>query len=227
MNKQPKHNKSIGIKIKKARSLEGKRKCTSEWTNEWKMDQTKTIQLIHQAVTHGQREEAKRLLSQLMVITEKRFTGLNTVFSVILADNTNKAEEKEAVDTVITTPITDVAPADITPTTAAPVVNTQDTQSYIIREYKNGRTIKEIANYLSINDHKVVKILVTAGIYTSDMYTTICNLRNQGYSDLDICDKLKISKSTINDYTPYKKGIYNADNPTDNALKIRQSRNKK
>ena len=54
----------------------------------------------------------------------------------------------------------------------------------------------------------------------------IKTLRADGKTDVEICDILKVKERTLDRYTPYKKGMYLSETPTENALKIRKSRGK-
>ena len=93
--------------------------------------------------------------------------------------------------------------------------------------YKSqGLSIKEIASRLEFNEHKIIKILVTAEAYENDTYAQVKRLRERGLSDTEIMSELGIGRATLNDYTPYTKGIYGLNNPTENAKRIRKSRGK-
>ena len=50
--------------------------------------------------------------------------------------------------------------------------------------------------------------------------------QDRGLSDTEIMSELGIGRATLNDYTPYTKGIYGLNNPTENAKRIRKSRGK-
>lgn len=97
----------------------------------------------------------------------------------------------------------------------------------IVKCYKAQMAIKEIADWYKINTHKVIKILVTAGVYSSKTYDAIKKLREQGISENEISANLNLSRAAMNDYTPYKKGMYNLESPSENAKKLRQWRKAK
>jgi hypothetical protein len=40
----------------------------------------------------------------------------------------------------------------------------------------------------------------------------------------DIALEFKMSRTAVNSYLPYEKGLYNMDNPTENAKRIRKCR---
>ena len=81
--------------------------------------------------------------------------------------------------------------------------------------YKDGMTLQSIADALSLNPIKVRKLLITAGIYESDVAEmvrrTFNNYREtQSYKDavLSTASALKLSRASITSYLPYEKGVY-------------------
>ena len=69
--------------------------------------------------------------------------------------------------------------------------------------------------------------MVTKGVFTSELYDRIKELRQDGKSETEIADTMMISESALNSYTPYKKGIYNENTPSKNAQNIRSYRKSK
>ena len=81
--------------------------------------------------------------------------------------------------------------------------------------YKDGMTLQSIADALSLNPIKVRKLLITAGVYESDVaemvQRTFSNYREtQGYKDavLSTASSLKLSRASVTSYLPYEKGVY-------------------
>lgn len=105
--------------------------------------------------------------------------------------------------------------------------NTSSFVEEIIKMYQNGIGVKNIAAMHCISYEKTVKILVTAGVYTSEIYDNIKQLRDSRKSESEICKIMSITAGSLNRYTPYKKGLYNSEYPTINALRIRKCREKK
>lgn len=101
------------------------------------------------------------------------------------------------------------------------------TQAAVIRLYNEGEGLKIIAARLNISQQKARKILVTAGLYDSDHAREIAALSKQGLTVAEIAERLKTSVKVINSYIPYKKGMYNAEYQTINALRIKKCRNAK
>lgn len=80
--------------------------------------------------------------------------------------------------------------------------------------YKENHSLQSIADALNLNPIKVRKLLITAGIYESDVavvWRTFSNYREtQGYKDavLSTASSLKLSRASVISYLPYEKGIY-------------------
>ena len=81
--------------------------------------------------------------------------------------------------------------------------------------YKDGMTLQSIADALNLNPIKVRKLLITAGIYESDVAKMVqCTFNNyketQSYKDavLSTASALKLSKASVTSYLPYEKGVY-------------------
>lgn len=93
----------------------------------------------------------------------------------------------------------------------------------VLRLWEQDISQKEIARRLRISPQKVCKILVTAGA----IETAESNLQKQGLTVQQIAERLEKSEKAVICRLPYDKGIYNAEYPTVNALKIRKCREKK
>ena len=81
--------------------------------------------------------------------------------------------------------------------------------------YKENYSLQSIADALNLNPIKVRKLLITAGIYESDVakmvQRTFYNYKEtQGYKDavLSTASVLKLSKASVTSYLPYEKGVY-------------------
>ena len=81
--------------------------------------------------------------------------------------------------------------------------------------YKENHSLQSIADALSLNPIKVRKLLITAGVYESDIakmvQRTFDNSReSQSYTDaiLSTASALKLSKASVTSYLPYEKGVY-------------------
>ena len=96
----------------------------------------------------------------------------------------------------------------------------------IVEYYKKCENLKETSAAFGIGWQKVRKILITEGEYVSETAEKVQKIYNSGAHIEDIMNKLKISKSTVNSYLPYERTVYNKENPSKNAIKIRKWRAK-
>lgn len=93
----------------------------------------------------------------------------------------------------------------------------------VSRLWEQGESQKAIARRLNIGEGKVRKILVTIGKYE----TEITRLYRSGMSPEAIAQHTRKTLHAINTHIPYGKGMYDAEYPTKNALRIRKTRVKK
>lgn len=95
-------------------------------------------------------------------------------------------------------------------------------------------------NDVSINPIKVRKLLITAGVYESDIADRVLNtfhsFRKSGLSYKDAItatmEELNLSKASVNSYLPYEKGVYfpqetDSDNLSLGSERIRKMRKRK
>ena len=93
--------------------------------------------------------------------------------------------------------------------------NLKEQMDAAVIRYKDGMTLQAIADALSLNPIKVRKLLITAGIYESDIAKMVQRTFNdyretQSYKDavLSTASALKLSKASVTSYLPYEKGVY-------------------
>ena len=96
----------------------------------------------------------------------------------------------------------------------------------MISFYRSGMSVENIAEYFKISEYKVVKLLVTYGEYSTDLYDRIKYMRSIGKTDEEIRDILGLSSESYNKYMPYQKMPYNLDEKyiSDNARRLREFR---
>lgn len=92
----------------------------------------------------------------------------------------------------------------------------------VIRLWEQELSQKEISRRLKISEQKVCKILVTVGAIETEESRMI----KSGFSVWEIAEKLEKSEKSVICRIPYKKGIYNAEYPTINSIRIRKCRDK-
>ena len=94
--------------------------------------------------------------------------------------------------------------------------NLKEQMDAAVIRYKDGMTLQAIADALSLNPIKVRKLLITAGIYESDVAEMVQHTFNnyretQGYKDAvfaSTASALKLSRASVTSYLPYEKGVY-------------------
>ncbi len=93
--------------------------------------------------------------------------------------------------------------------------NLKEQMDAAVALYGEDCSLQSIADALSLNPIKVRKLLITAGIYESDVakmvQRTFYNYKEtQSYKDavLSTASALKLSKVSVTSYLPYEKGVY-------------------
>lgn len=93
--------------------------------------------------------------------------------------------------------------------------NLKEQMDAAVTRYKDGMTLQSIADALSLNPIKVRKLLITAGVYESDVAEMVQHTFNnyretQSYKDavFSTASALKLSKASVTSYLPYEKGVY-------------------
>lgn len=152
-------------------------------------------------------------------LNDKMVDDVDITEEVTLEEKTDEKEVKEKVKCSI-------GCLDRTPN-----INIKETKDIdieeIVKGYKSGMPMSELCQWNGMSRSKIIKILITEGVYTNETYDRIKDMRENGKSDWEIMDRLDINKNTLNMYTPYKKAIYNLDNASVNAKRIRKSRQKR
>ena len=97
--------------------------------------------------------------------------------------------------------------------------------------YAKTHSVNKTASACSISRVKVRKILISLGLYKNELSSQITKLLNEGYSKDFICKKMNISNSCFNEHIPYKKGLYQREERSKQALRserfrIKENRNK-
>lgn len=99
-------------------------------------------------------------------------------------------------------------------------------QEDVVSAYEKEGSLKKVARLYDVSEQKIRKILIDANAYESDTANKVNDMYKQGYGAQYIADKLKMSISAVSSYLPYTKGQYLVDEPTENAIRIRQCRQK-
>lgn len=221
-------NLSIGRRLKRLKTYQAQRNALNAWVENWKDDQVNVINNLRLAVIRDDQREIMHIIGQLSGMTEKRFSALSNVVQLVSDPQRVLIDCKDELEPAFTpTPELSTEPE----LDRKSQTRTKNASKYevaeIVKRYKQGTAIKDIADTAGISVGKIIKILVTEDVYSSDTYDTIKDLRMDGVDESEIAKICDLGKSAMDMYTPYRKGIYYADTPTKNAIKIRKSRERK
>lgn len=92
--------------------------------------------------------------------------------------------------------------------------------------YEEADSLRNLASELDISLLKLRKLLITAGIFTSDICTEVNELHELGMKIAEIMEITGLSRASVHSYLPYRKGIYNATELSVNAERCRVYRNR-
>lgn len=90
--------------------------------------------------------------------------------------------------------------------------------------YEESNSLRMLAVELNITLLKLRKLLITVGIFTSDICTEINELHQAGKKITEIMELTGLSRASVHSYLPYTKGIYNAEEMSLNAERCRAYR---
>ena len=115
----------------------------------------------------------------------------------------------------------------------------QEQMDAAVALYNPDQSLQTIANELDLNPIKVRKLLITAGVYESevaDQVNTVFDSHRAGLSYTDAIAatmrELNLSKASVTSYLPYEKGVYfpaeeSAEKISVGAERIRRMRKRK
>ena len=93
--------------------------------------------------------------------------------------------------------------------------NLKEQMDAVVTLYNSDMSLQAIADALNLNPIKVRKLLITAGVYESDVAEKVKNTfeeyrETQDYktSILSTAAALDLSKASVTSYLPYQKGVY-------------------
>lgn len=84
-----------------------------------------------------------------------------------------------------------------------------------------------VANEFDITLLKARKLLITAGVYATEISDEVQQLREDGKTIPEIMNLTGLSRASVHSYLPYKKGIYNAKESSLDADRCRIYRQRK
>ena len=93
--------------------------------------------------------------------------------------------------------------------------NLKEQMESVVALYEEECSLQSIADDLALNPIKVRKLLITAGVYESEVAEKVKNTfeeyrETQNYKEaiLSTANILNLSKASVTSYLPYKKGVY-------------------
>ena len=93
--------------------------------------------------------------------------------------------------------------------------NLKEQMDAAVTLYEEDRSLQSIADALALNPIKVRKLLITAGVYESDVAEKVQDTfeeyrETQNYKEaiFSTANTLQISKASVTSYLPYQKGVY-------------------
>lgn len=93
---------------------------------------------------------------------------------------------------------------------------------------ENGRMyLNLLAEEFSMTPIKVRKLLISSGVYQTDISMRINELYKSGKSIKEIQEIVGLSTASVSGYLPYQKTVYNLEVSTDVANRLRKYRNRK
>lgn len=209
---------TIGTILKRLGSYQRQQEALLEWAANWEKDQTDLIYKLRWAAQHDDHGKIMHMIDQLDGMTENRFSALNNVLRMLsdpdrkLKDMREYPEESPAPaavaepDPPAVTPAVEIAEPKDLPESPRTGLDVEE----MVKCYNTGMPVKEIAHWNDISVDKTIKILVTEGVYTSEVYDKIKYYREIGKTEKEIADLMGLGKSAMSRYAPYKKGMYNS-----------------
>ena len=93
--------------------------------------------------------------------------------------------------------------------------NLKEQMESVVALYEEECSLQSIADALNLNPIKVRKLIITAGVYESDVAEKVNNTfeeyrETQDYKTalLSTAKALNLSKASVTSYLPYQKGVY-------------------
>ena len=92
------------------------------------------------------------------------------------------------------------------------------------RQTEGKYSISETARHFGLTRTKVIKMLVTKGVYNSPLAEQVQKLRNEGMTVKEIAAETGLSASAVSSYIPYTTEFHGSAEPSKHAAEVRQYR---
>ena len=93
--------------------------------------------------------------------------------------------------------------------------------------YSSGKSIRAVAKEMEMSPMKVRKILITGGVYSTELSTEIGELYRDGKTVSEIAELLNTSNANVNSYLPYERIVYNMEEKSAEADRQQKYRDRK
>lgn len=104
---------------------------------------------------------------------------------------------------------------------------TNDLINAVVESYEKTKVLKLTDKEFNMSAPKVRKMLITAGVYHSEIIDRVNDLYKQGMSMDQMIEITDLKKSSISGYLPYSKVIYKPEMISVNAARIKAYRERK
>lgn len=85
-------HRSIGERLRKARSPEARRQLLTDWAANWRADQMDIVRQLEDAIRAADHDALCSATGQLKAVTEKRFEGLTNLLRKLSSEDTPDAQ---------------------------------------------------------------------------------------------------------------------------------------
>lgn len=96
-----------------------------------------------------------------------------------------------------------------------------DLMESVAEAYLNPLSLRAVAEEFSMTPLKVRKLLITSGVYESEIADMVNELKAEGKTIAEIQQLTGLSRASVHGYLPYTKGIYKTEELSVDAERIR------
>lgn len=96
----------------------------------------------------------------------------------------------------------------------------------IVETYRKTESIRETAIQHEMSHQKARKILINEGVYSTPESIKVNELLDEGYTGVEVAEKLGITLGSVYNLAVYRKGEHNSDEPSKSAINARKWRQK-
>ena len=94
----------------------------------------------------------------------------------------------------------------------------------VLDSFESPGTLRQVADEFDFTHLKARKLLITAGVYHTDISDEVNQLKAAGKTVPQIMEITGLSRASVHSYLPYTKTVYNTDELSLNAERIRKYR---